>query len=75
MIAIKTSKEEMLFISTIISNLKSEGEVKIAGLGQFKVVKTKERQGHNPKTGEAMTIPARNKIKFAVARSLKKLVN
>jgi DNA-binding protein HU-beta len=42
-----------------------------AGFGTFTVVETKERTGHNPRTGESIAIPAGKKIKFRPGKSFK----
>jgi DNA-binding protein HU-beta len=49
----------------------------VSFLGQFAMsVDTRaERQGRNPKTGEAMTIAASKVIKFKAGASLKKAIN
>lgn len=46
-------------------------EVAIAGFGKFSVKDRPERQGHNPSTGEAMTIAASKKVAFTPAKGLK----
>jgi len=51
-----------------------KGEVPLAGLGKFKVVKRKARIGRNPATGEAIQIPAKTVVKFTVAKALKDLI-
>ncbi len=59
-------------VSTLRSELESKGKFAIAGLGVFKLKARKERKGRNPKTGEALTIPASKRISFKPAVSLKK---
>lgn len=46
-------------------------EVRITGFGTFRRVTTKARTGRNPKTGEAVEIPSRNKAKFKASSTLK----
>ena len=41
-----------------------EGKVILTGFGMFWTEKKEERQGHNPRTGEAITVPARTVIRF-----------
>ena len=43
--------------------------------GTFSVKKRKEREGRNPRTKEAITIPASNTISFKPAPALKDSVN
>lgn len=40
----------------------------IPGLGKLSVGKRKKRIGRNPQTGEAITIPAKNVVKFKVGK-------
>ncbi|MBX7222926.1 MAG: HU family DNA-binding protein [Blastocatellia bacterium] len=46
----------------------------IPGIGKVGVRETAERQGRNPATGAAITIPAGKRVKFSVAAALKKAV-
>ena len=62
------------FTRLVEQEMKNEGEVPLAGLGKFKVVKRKARTGRNPATGEAIQIPAKTVVKFTVAKALKDLV-
>lgn len=65
------NKESKEFVKAIFDALRSEGEVKVTGIGVFAVRRTKERQGVNPKTGERITISPRNVIKFRASSTLK----
>jgi DNA-binding protein HU-beta len=51
--------------------LKKREEVFLSGFGTFSIVKRKARKGRNPKTGEAIRIPARVLPKFKPARAFK----
>ncbi len=62
------------FTRIVENEMKNEGEVPLAGLGKFKVTKRKARTGRNPATGEAIQIPAKTVVKFAVAKALKELI-
>jgi DNA-binding protein HU-beta len=46
-------------------------EANLFGLGAIKVVQRAARQGRNPRTGEALEIPARKGLKFRASRALK----
>jgi DNA-binding protein HU-beta len=61
-------------LNAITKGLKKDGEVKLVGFGVFKVMKRKARTGRNPKTGEAVKIPARKVVKFAPGKELKEAV-
>lgn len=59
-----------------ITKAMAEGqEVKLVGFGTFSVAARKERTGRNPKTGEAVTIPAKNVVKFKAGKELQEAVN
>lgn len=49
-------------------------EVSLDGLGKFAKVERAQRNGRNPKTGEALVIPAKIGLKFKVSSTLKNLV-
>jgi len=66
------TKKSREFVKQLTNDLVREKEVKITGLGIFKVKATKKRRGINPSTGEKITIPAGRKIAFRVSSSLKK---
>jgi len=46
-------------------------DVRITGFGVFKRITTKARTGRNPRTGEAVEIPERNRVKFKASSTLK----
>ncbi|BCX15390.1 MAG: transcriptional regulator [Candidatus Parcubacteria bacterium] len=71
----KEAVEIIEFLKTeIVNNLKSGYQVKIAGLGTFKVRQRKERMALNPKTGEKVLVPATKVPKFTPAKDLKEAV-
>ncbi len=62
------------FTHIVENEMKNEGDVPLAGLGKFKVVKRSARTGRNPATGEPIQIPAKTVVKFTVAKALKDLI-
>jgi nucleoid DNA-binding protein len=58
------------FFHTITESLKHKEQVIVVGFGAFRVRNRKARTGRNPKTGEAITIEARNVPKFTAGRAL-----
>jgi len=71
----KQAKASIEGLTKLIENtMKKGGQVPLAGLGKFKVVKRKARMGRNPATGEAIKIAAKTVVKFSVAKNLKDLV-
>ena len=61
-------------INTIIDGLKKGDEVSIAGLGIFSVKQRAARDARNPRTGEAIKVPAMKVPKFRAAKALKEAV-
>ena len=59
----------------ILSELKNDETVKIAGFGTYKVAKRKARTGRNPRTGEKVNISNRKSIKFKMSKELKSRIN
>ena len=43
----------------------------LPGIGKIVLVKRKARTGRNPRTGEAIKIPAKKAVKFRVAKAAK----
>ena len=72
---VESEKALNAFIDTVTEELKNDGKVQLVGFGTFEVAERAERQGRNPKTGEAITIPASKSPKFKAGRSLKDIVN
>ena len=72
---VDTEKALKAFIDTVTEELKNDGKVQLVGFGTFEVTERAERNGRNPKTGEAITIPASKSPKFKAGRSLKDIVN
>jgi len=54
--------------------LKKGGEVTLPGIGKLSVKTRAARNGHNPATGEAVDIPAKNVPKFSATKALKDAV-
>lgn len=61
-------------LNGILSSLKKGDEVSIAGLGIFSVKQRAAREARNPRTGEAIKVPAMKVPKFRAAKALKDLV-
>ena len=53
------------------SDLKYDGEFSLPGIGKLKTSQTPARTGRNPRTGEAVQIAAKTKVKFVTASDLK----
>jgi len=61
-------------IETIVSALKKNEEVSIAGLGIFKTKMRAARVARNPRTGESVQVPSMRVPKFQAAKALKEAV-
>ena len=58
-------------IATITKTLKKNNKVTLVGFGTFSSTKRKARKGRNPRTGEAIKIPAAKLPKFSAGKALK----
>lgn len=63
------------FIDVVGDELSKGEKVQLAGFGTFEVSKRGKRQGINPRTKEAITIPASKSPKFKAMKALKDKVN
>ena len=72
----KVQAEEVVdvVIDTLIGSLKKSEDVSIAGLGIFVVKARAARTARNPRTGEAVQVPAMKVPKFRAAKALKDAV-
>jgi DNA-binding protein HU-beta len=73
-----TKKQADAVLSATIESLMeavSDGDkVTLVGFGSFEPRQRKEREGRNPKTGEAMTIPATKVPAFSAGKLFKDMV-
>lgn len=77
-VADSTSEDKQLvadicnaFLFEIKETLSNGGNVRIAGLGKFRVVECKEKGGCTPRTGEKIIIPAHKKVHFTPSKIIK----
>ncbi len=61
-------------LDAIAESLKDGEKVQIVGFGSFEVKTRAERTGRNPKTKEAITIPASKVPVFKAGKALKDIV-
>lgn len=59
------------FEDSLKRTLSSGGEVRMAGLGTFKVSDRAARMGRNPKTGEPLQIAASKNVRFSAGKAFK----
>lgn len=62
-------------VDTITAELVKGEKVQVVGFGTFEVNERAEREGRNPKSGEAVTIAASKSPKFKAGKALKDAVN
>ena len=71
----EAAKAVAAVLDTIRDSLKRGEKIAIGGFGSFETVHREARPGRNPKTGEAVEIPAGPAIKFRPGEGLKDAVN
>ena len=65
-----------IFSNNIIKALKNGRKIELRGFGTFFVKKIKENySARNPKTGELIYVPEKNKVRFRASKNLKKKIN
>lgn len=74
-----TLKEAVSFVAVLFevvnTGLKSDRQVKIKGLGTFKLIDVRDRESINVNTGERIVIDGRSKITFTPDAIMRDLVN
>jgi len=63
------------FVEVICMHLERGERVQVPGLGSFAPSARAARTGRNPKTGEAIQIPASKNVRFKAGKDLKSTVN
>ena len=65
-----------LFLQEIMETLLNKKSIEIRSFGTFFVKEIKEKkQARNPKTGENIYVPKKNKVRFRASKRLKELIN
>ena len=62
-------------LDAIGAALRDGNEVRLVGFGTFSVSARAASEGRNPRTGEAIKIPASKRPKFSAGKALKDIVN
>ena len=64
------------FCDSIQKGLKDGKKIEFRGFGTFFVKKIKEKYtARNPKTGELIYVPEKNKVRFKASKKLKDFIN
>ena len=65
-----------IFCKCIVDGLKQGRGIELRGFGNFYIKKIKENySARNPKTGELIYVPEKNKVRFKASKKLKKFLN
>jgi len=74
-----TQKEAKEYLTAVLDGitamLKEGKKLPLVGWGTFEVQERKATTGRNPRTGEALNIPASKRVVFKVGSKLKEAVN
>jgi DNA-binding protein HU-beta len=62
-------------LAAIEEALKKKEDVRLVGFGTFSLSTRKASEGHNPRTGEKMTLPASTSVRFKAGKGLRDAVN
>lgn len=62
-------------VDTISAAMQKGEKVQIVGFGTFEVKERAARSGRNPKTGEAITVPASRHAAFTAGKTLKEALH
>ena len=63
------------FLSTIVTNIKSEKKLKLSKFGTFSIRQKRSRIGRNPKTKESKVISSREVVLFKPSKEFKEFIN
>ncbi len=61
-------------LDVVRDGLLRDGEVRLHGFGTFRLQHSAARTGRNPRTGEPVEIPARNRVLFRPAKALRERI-
>ena len=65
-----------IFLSSLQKALREGKKIELRGFGTFFIKKIKEKYtSRNPKTGELIYVPEKNKVRFKPTKGLKELLN
>lgn len=62
-------------VDAISNELANDGSITLIGFGTFSVKEKAARTGKNPRTGDAIEIPAKKVAKFKPGKALAEMVN
>jgi integration host factor subunit beta len=62
-------------LDSIVDSLKSGEKIELRGFGSFRLRERASREGRNPKTGEAVFVPAKRVPYFKPGKELRELID
>lgn len=68
---LQAQKAYAALLGSVKESLKTGRKVNLSGFGSFEIKVREARQGRNPKTGDAISIPRKKRIKFTPSRLFK----
>ena len=71
----QTEETVRAFIEELKLVLCKGNAITIQGFGTIKPVHRKAKKGHNPATGESITIPAQDTVTFRISKKFKETLN
>lgn len=60
-------------LDEIVAAIRKDGRIELRNFAVFQVVSRKARKARNPRTGEAVSVPAKKVVKFKPGKKLRKL--
>ena len=73
---LKESEEIVDIFSDCIQQALIKRNIELRGFGSFFIRKIKEKySARNPKTGELIYVPEKNRVRFKASKKLKELIN
>jgi len=67
----QSQKAFQSLLESVKGTLRKGGKVNLSGFGSFELRTREARRGRNPKTGEAIDVPRRKRVKFNPSRMFK----
>lgn len=71
---VNAEKAVTSLVSVVTDALAGGDKITLVGFGTFEVLERAEREGRNPRTGEALKIPPSKVVKFRAGSKLKDAV-
>jgi DNA-binding protein HU-beta len=62
------------FVAAVSAALSGGDKITLVGFGTFRIAARSQREGHNPRTGEKIKIPASKVVKFKAGKTLNEKV-